>query len=122
MNKSCHRCGRLTPRPDVTEGIRFCGYCIDEMNKYIGVVPTPEKLEIERLQQENKKLRRMIQLDIDMENEDPGCLECSKQKDAAEIANGNTFPTNEGYWHYKQEHVMNPIIDEWNALHTELKL
>lgn len=74
------------------------------------------------LQAENTKLREMINILTDVENEDPGCLECAKRKDelAAPTAKSAWDVANEGYWQYKTEHVITPLIERYNKMHDEV--
>lgn len=73
--------------------------------------------EIERLKGEGAKLRRMIEILDEIENEDPGCGECAARRDQEGVTGDISLKA----WHdYKHEFVINPLIDEYNPLYDEL--
>lgn len=72
------------------------------------------------LRAENEKLRELIKLSSDMEDEMPGCRACVQRHDEQLIAGGASITElHEGY-HLMQLERYNKLVDRYNALYSEV--
>jgi hypothetical protein len=114
--KTCTKCRSAVGEWEFTDGI----LCQDCWEAHCGDSFWQEMANrrILSLEEQNAKLRKLIELGTEIEDEDPGCGECAKRHDeTCTDLNEMKF----GWHQYKQE-KQNEVIQKYNELYKELDL